>query len=64
MPVLLLLLATGVFAYFLWRSHHSGLTRDCRWRQDKSHGIWRCSFCGAEITALDQPLRCLRARDP
>lgn len=47
MPLLLLILLTGVFGYFLWRRCTSGLTRNCRWRQARAQAQWRCSYCGA-----------------
>ncbi len=60
MPVLLLLLGLAVFAYFFWRSRTTSLTRDCRWREHRSEGLWRCSACGAEQKGLDEPKACLR----
>ena len=47
MPILLLILLAGVFAYFIWRHTTSSLTRNCRWRAERSKGQWRCTFCGA-----------------
>ncbi len=60
MPLLLLFLALGVLA-FLWHARvTTTLTRDCRWRQDKTRDIWRCAFCGAEQAGSDEPKDCLR----
>lgn len=61
MPVLLLLLLAGVFAYFLWRRHATSLTRNCRWRQQRAQGQWRCSYCGAAEPGEAAPRIC---RDP
>jgi len=47
MPILLLLLLMGVFAYFIYRRKTTSLTRDCRWRQERSQNRWRCNNCGA-----------------
>ncbi|TMV10204.1 hypothetical protein FGK63_03845 [Ruegeria sediminis] len=63
MPVLLVALALGVLAYFVWRSRTSNLTRNCRWRLHRSAGVWRCAFCGAEQPGEAEPRRCLRGRD-
>ncbi|EEE38537.1 hypothetical protein RKLH11_2379 [Rhodobacteraceae bacterium KLH11] len=60
MPVLLLLLVIGVFTYFIWRSRTSSLTRDCRWRQDRKEGLWRCAFCGAVSESEGAPKNCLK----
>jgi len=60
MPVLLILLALGVLAYLFWHRATTTLTRDCRWRQDKAHTLWRCAFCGAERTGTEEPRDCLR----
>ncbi|SDC51913.1 hypothetical protein SAMN04488239_102425 [Ruegeria marina] len=46
MPVLLLLMALGVFGYFLWRSRTTTLTRNCRWRLDRGADEWYCAYCG------------------
>ncbi|MDX1742810.1 MAG: hypothetical protein R3186_04345 [Ruegeria sp.] len=59
MPILLLLLAAGVFAYFFWRSRTSSLTRDCRWRQHRKEGVWKCAYCGAQQKGEDAPTICL-----
>ncbi|KAE9632700.1 hypothetical protein [Parasedimentitalea maritima] len=60
MPILLLLLLAGVLGYFVWRHKTSTLTRNCRWRQDKRMGEWRCTFCGARDPGEDSPRECLR----
>ncbi len=51
----------GVFAYFLWRRHATSLTRNCRWRQQRAQGQWRCSYCGAAEPGDAAPRIC---RDP
>ncbi|MFV0515173.1 MAG: hypothetical protein ACK5MY_16315 [Jhaorihella sp.] len=63
MPVLLIILALGVFAYLYWRHRSTTLTRDCRWREDRRNGIWRCAFCGAQTPGAKAPLVCLRPRN-
>jgi hypothetical protein len=60
LPVVLALLLVGVFGYFWWRRRSTTLTRDCRWRQDRVRGVWRCAFCGAETTGTRSPRDCLR----
>ena len=45
---LLLVLAIGTFGYLWWRWRTTTLTRECRWREDRGRGVWRCAFCGAE----------------
>ncbi|WP_082637183.1 hypothetical protein [Ruegeria atlantica] len=62
MPILLLILAGGVFAYFLWRSRTSSLSRDCRWRQHRKEGVWVCAFCGAQQQGGDAPTQCLKGQ--
>ena len=62
MPLLLLALVLGVFVYFVWRAKTSSLTRDCRWRQNRSDGLWRCAYCGAEKAGEDMPRQCLRGQ--
>ncbi len=59
MPILLILLAAGTFLYLWWRWRAFGLTRECRWREDRRRGLWRCAACGAE-TAEGPPRICLR----
>lgn len=63
MPVFLLLLLLGVLAYLWWRWRMTTLTRDCRWREDRTRRVWRCAFCGAE-TGEGPPTRCLRGNLP
>ncbi|MCB1364354.1 MAG: hypothetical protein KDK02_09540 [Rhodobacteraceae bacterium] len=63
MPVLLIVLALGVFAYLYWRHRSTTLTRDCRWRQDRRRGIWRCAFCGAQKPGTQAPRVCLRPKE-
>ena len=62
MPLLLLLLALAVLAYFIIRARTTTLTRDCRWRQDRARDCWRCAFCGAETKGDASPRDCLRER--
>ncbi|OIQ45084.1 MAG: hypothetical protein BM558_05315 [Roseobacter sp. MedPE-SW] len=62
MPILLLLLITGVFAYFIYRRKTTTLTRDCRWRQERSRNQWRCNSCGAVQSGTADPRDCLRGR--
>ncbi|WP_128253444.1 hypothetical protein [Falsirhodobacter deserti] len=67
MPVLLIL---GLIAFFVlsWLWHRSRtLTRDCRWREDRSRApegrsFFRCASCGAEtdLPRGKQPKHCLR----
>ncbi|UWQ92197.1 hypothetical protein K3727_05195 [Rhodobacteraceae bacterium M382] len=58
MPVLLLVLLLGVFAYFVWRARTTTLTRDCRWRQVSRDGAWQCSFCGSKMQGENMPTAC------
>lgn len=58
MPILLLLLLIGVFAYAWFARHHSTLTRACMWREERSAGQWRCAACGAVQTG-GKPRDCL-----
>jgi len=60
MPLLLILLALGVLGFLWYVRATTTLTRDCRWRQDKARGVWRCAFCGAETEGENQPKDCLR----
>lgn len=65
MPVLLLLLLAGVLAYLWINRRGTTLTRDCRWRQDRStgdEGRFSCAFCGARVTLPKgkTPRVCLR----
>lgn len=58
MPFLLLALLIPVFLWY--RRATTTLTRNCRWRQARARGVWRCAFCRAETTDKDQPGDCLR----
>lgn len=62
MGVLLLILLIGVIAYFTWRRFTTTLTRNCRWRQDRRCGTWRCLYCGAETVMEGEPSDCLRSQ--
>ena len=64
MPVLVLLLLTGVLIYFVWRDRTSTLTRNCRWRQQRSLDCWRCSACGAVQPGAASPKGCADPRRP
>ncbi len=60
MPLLLLLLAVSVLLYLWLARRNTTLSRDCRWRLDRTHGPahHRCAACGA--TAIGIPRQCLR----
>lgn len=64
MPILLLLLLVGTLAYMWFARRNATLTRQCRWRLDRTAGptTWRCAACGAETTAKagTSPRDCLR----
>ncbi|TXI04860.1 MAG: hypothetical protein E6Q73_02640 [Pseudorhodobacter sp.] len=60
MPVLLVILVIGVFAYAWFARRGSTLTRNCLWRQEKSAGQWRCAACGAVQKGAYAPRDCLR----
>ncbi|WP_082015777.1 hypothetical protein [Leisingera sp. ANG-M7] len=60
--VLIVVLAAGVFCYFLWRHRAMDLTRNCRWRQMKSEGHWRCISCGAVEPGEAAPRICRNPR--
>ncbi|MDC0658383.1 hypothetical protein N6L27_10280 [Leisingera sp. SS27] len=60
--VIVVLLAVGVFCYFLWRQGAMKLTRNCRWRQVKSQGHWRCNYCGAVEPGDAAPRICRNPR--
>jgi len=64
-PVFFLFLIAGVAAYFTWRHHFTSLSRDCRWRLDRSAGVWRCAACGGELPegAKGAPRICLKHHD-
>ncbi|KAJ55036.1 hypothetical protein ACMU_14870 [Actibacterium mucosum KCTC 23349] len=55
MPVLLLILLLGVLAFLWWRRSTTTLTRNCRWRQDRKAGQWRCNYCGATLPDTGKP---------
>jgi len=65
-PVLLLILLLGVLAFLWWRWRTATLTRECRWRLDRTGGPghWHCASCGAEtdLPPGDEPRQCLRPR--
>ena len=66
MAIVLIFLGIGVLAYLGWRWRATTLTRECRWRLDRSvgPGHWRCASCGAEtnLSPGDEPRKCLRRR--
>ena len=64
MPVLVLLLLVGVFAYLWFARRGSTLGRECRWRMDRAAGpeVWRCAVCGAETVSARSPRHCLREK--
>ncbi|RID92509.1 hypothetical protein D2N39_07660 [Gemmobacter lutimaris] len=63
MPLLLLLLAVGVFGYMWLSRRNSTLTRQCRWREHRAEGLWRCAACGATCQpAKGAPRDCLRPK--
>jgi hypothetical protein len=54
MPVLLLILFIGVMLYFYWRHKSSALSRNCRWREDRSKDrdgqrSYNCTYCGETL---------------
>jgi hypothetical protein len=63
-PLLLLLLGVSVFLYLWITRRNSTLTRNCRWRLDRSVApdFWRCVACVAcGATARGrEPRDCLR----
>lgn len=60
MPILLILLGLAVLFYLWWERRSSSLGRDCRWRECRREGLWRCAACGAEWRGAGQPRHCLR----
>lgn len=61
LPVFLALLL-GTLGYLWWKYRVSGLTRNCRWREDRSAGDWVCAYCGARAAgAGGKPPRLCRA---
>jgi hypothetical protein len=67
MPVLMLILAVGVFGYLWWQWRTTTLTRLCRWRLDRSVGPGHhvCAACGAacDLPPGKAPRDCLRPPD-
>lgn len=63
MPILLLILAVGVYLYLWHQWRTTTLTRDCRWRLDRSVApdFWHCAVCKAEARGAE-PRDCLRGR--
>ncbi|MFO1203118.1 MAG: hypothetical protein U1E58_10845 [Tabrizicola sp.] len=63
MPLLLLVLAVGVYLFLWYQWRTTTLTRDCRWRLDRSVApdYRRCAVCGAEARGRE-PRDCLRKR--
>ena len=61
MPLLLLVLVVAVFIYAWLARRNSTLTRNCRWRLDRSVApdFWRCVACGATARGRE-PRDCLR----
>ncbi|MFD3190932.1 hypothetical protein ACFMPD_11735 [Sedimentitalea sp. HM32M-2] len=55
MPVLLLVLLLGVLAYLYWKHRTSTLSRNCRWRADRTEGgdAYRCVSCGGRTRTED-----------
>lgn len=68
MPLLFLIGIVLVFLYLWIARRGSTLTRDCRWRLDRTVGPrhFRCAACGAEcdLTRGDTPSQCLRPDGP
>ncbi len=63
MPLLLLLLLIGTVLYLWIVRRGTTLTRNCRWRLDRSQGRnhYRCAFCAATAAPPKGPPRhCLR----
>ncbi|MBL4915661.1 hypothetical protein [Szabonella alba] len=67
MPLFLLALALSVLLWMWLARRGSSLTRQCRWRLDRSGGAdhYRCAACGAEtdMPAGRAPRDCLRRSD-
>lgn len=68
MLVLLPLLLVAVLISMWLIRRNSTLTRDCRWRLDRSEGAgaWHCVACGARMQAPQgqSPRQCLRPQEP
>jgi hypothetical protein len=66
MPLLLLVGLMAVFLYLWLTRRNSTLTRDCRWRLDRSvgPGHFICASCGAtcDLPVGEGPNACLRAK--
>lgn len=64
MPILLLILGIGVFAYLWYLRRTTSLRPDCRWRLDRSigPGHFVCAVCGAtcDLPPGKAPTACLR----
>lgn len=54
MPLVLIILVVALIVMF-YRFKTTSLTRNCRWRQDRAQGAWRCSYCGAEQPDTGKP---------
>ncbi len=60
MPVLLILLLLGTLTYLYWQRKTTTLTRDCRWRRNRSSDGWHCAYCGAVEAGEGAPVDCKR----
>ncbi len=62
---LVILLAVIALAVMFWRYRTTGLTRNCRWRENRAAGEWRCAFCGAVTRTADgePPVVCLQGQE-
>lgn len=54
MPLVLIILVVALIVMF-YRFKTTSLTRNCRWRQDRAQGVWRCSYCGADLPDQGKP---------
>ncbi len=61
MPVILILLLLGVFAYLYWKRTTTTLTRNCRWRENRRAAVWTCAYCGATQAGSETPKICKAA---
>jgi hypothetical protein len=68
MPILLLVLLLGVLAYLYWRRRTTTLTRNCRWRADRTQGAgcYHCVSCGGRTRTTDgkPPRDCVAGQPP